>query len=67
MRGSWFENDYMNHLILFDFTPSEYETYLNLTIIDFGMFASVTFKRALIVVRLVGWLDTSKPHLTPAP
>ena len=32
-----------------------------------GMFASVTFKRALIVVRLVGWLDTSKPHLTPAP
>ena len=31
------------------------------------MFASVTFKRALIVGRLVGWLDTSKPHLTPAP
>jgi hypothetical protein len=31
------------------------------------MFAWVTFKRALIVVRLVGWLDTSKPHLTPAP
>jgi hypothetical protein len=22
MRGSWFENDYSNHVILLDFTPS---------------------------------------------
>ena len=26
------------------------------------MVASRTFKCALIVIRLVGWLDTSKPH-----
>jgi len=32
----------------------------------FGMVASRTFKRALIVVRLVGWLDASKPHWIPA-
>ena len=26
MRASWSENDYINHLILLDFTPSDRET-----------------------------------------
>jgi len=30
------------------------------------MIASRTFKGALIVIRLVGWLDASKPHSLPA-
>ena len=67
MRGSWFENDYMNHLILLDSRPANTRDLFELNNHRLGMFASVTFKRALIVGRLVGWLDTSKPHLTPAP
>jgi hypothetical protein len=51
MRGSWFENDYSSHLILLDFHAQRILFELNNH--RLGMLASVTFKRALIVVRLI--------------
>ena len=68
MRASWSENDYINRLILLGFTPSENGgAYTELNNHQLGMFASVTFDVALMSRQACGWLNTSKPHLTPAP